>query len=103
MMIEFPIGAGLYHSAASNRRGLRSLAGPAARAIEGFAPAGEKRGHELVFFSGRHSQTRQGQCDGKGNMVSLRPRGHGSTIGGMRVVDDDGGFNETAEVRISFM
>jgi hypothetical protein len=36
-------------------------------------------------------------------MVSLRPKGHGSTIGGMRVVDDDGGFNETAKVRISFM
>jgi hypothetical protein len=77
--------------------------GPAARPIEGFAPAGEKRRHELVFFSGRHSQTSEGQRDGKSDVVPLRPRGHGSTIGGMRVVDDDGGFNETAEVRISFM
>jgi hypothetical protein len=56
-----------------------------------------------VFFSGRYSQPGEGQRDGKSDMVPLRPRGHGSTIGGVRVVDDDGGFNEAAEVRISFM
>lgn len=64
---------------------------------------GKKRRHELVLFSGRHSQSRQGQCNGKSDVVPLRPRGHGSTIGGMRVVDDDGGFNEMAEFRISIM
>ena len=64
---------------------------------------GKKRRHEFVLFSGRHSQSRQSQRDGKSDVVPLRPSGHGSTIGGMRVVDNDGGFNEAAEFRISIM
>jgi hypothetical protein len=36
-------------------------------------------------------------------MIPLRAGSNSASIGGMRVVDDDGGFDETTEVRIARM
>ncbi len=64
------------------------------------APVGQKLGNEGMFLIRLHGQ--RGQCEGNGerNVIAHRAGCHRSPIGGMGLIDPDGGFDEPAQFRV---
>ena len=67
------------------------------RLIERLAPVGEKLGDEGMFMIRLHGQ--RGQCEGDGerNVIAHGAGHQRSPIGGMGLVDPDGGLDEPAQ------
>lgn len=66
------------------------------RLIECLAPVGQKLGDEGVFLIWLHGQRGQREGDGERNMIAHRAGRLCTPVGGMGLVDPDGGFDESA-------
>ena len=68
--------------------------------IERLAPVGQKLGDESMLLNRLHGQ--RGQCKGDGEryVIAHRAGCQGSPIGGMGLIDPDGGFDEPAQFRV---
>ena len=66
------------------------------RLVERLAPMGQKLGDEGVFLIRLHGQGGQCERDGEGDMIAHGAGRQRPPIGGMGLVDPDGGFDEPA-------
>ena len=68
--------------------------------IECLTPVGQKLGDEGVFLIWLHGQWGQREGDGERNVIAHRAGCQCSAIGGMGLIDPDGGFDEPAQLRV---
>src|SRR5688572_28012840 len=74
---------------------------PAAlRLLERLSPACQKLGNEGMFLIRLHGQRRQCECDGERNVIAHGAGCQSTSIGRMRLIDPDGGFDESPQFRI---